>query len=86
MLSFLADSVATQADGTKYWAIAIVAVVLGIIAVAEALIAVFSVNGMARNPEASKGLRTTMLIGMGLIESIAIYDLLIAIFLVFIAK
>jgi F-type H+-transporting ATPase subunit c len=41
-------------------------------------------SGIARNPEAKGPITTTMIIGMALIESIAIYGLVIAIILLFV--
>ncbi|WP_420207843.1 ATP synthase F0 subunit C [Candidatus Electronema sp. JC] len=40
-------------------------------------------SGIARNPEAKGPITTTMIIGMALIESIAIYGLVIAFILLF---
>ena len=40
-----------------------------------------ALEGIARNPNASKEIFTPMIIGLALMESIAIYGLLIAIFL-----
>lgn len=40
-------------------------------------------EGIARNPEASGKIMTTMIIGLALIESLAIYTLVIAIILLF---
>ncbi|WP_446009046.1 ATP synthase F0 subunit C [Candidatus Electrothrix sp.] len=40
-------------------------------------------NGIARNPEAKGPITTTMIIGMALIESIAIYGLVISFILLF---
>jgi F-type H+-transporting ATPase subunit c len=40
-------------------------------------------SGIARNPEAKGPITTTMILGMALIESIAIYGLVIAIILLF---
>ncbi len=40
-------------------------------------------TGVARNPEAKGAITTTMILGMALIESIAIYGLVISIILLF---
>ena len=40
-------------------------------------------SGIARNPEAKGAITTTMILGMALIESIAIYGLVIAFILLF---
>lgn len=39
-----------------------------------------AVSGMARNPGAAGNIRTTLIIGLALIESLVIYALLIALF------
>jgi F-type H+-transporting ATPase subunit c len=44
-----------------------------------------AVTGIARNPEASGKIMTTMLIGLALIESLAIYTLVVALLLIFVA-
>ena len=43
-----------------------------------------AVEGISRNPGASGKITTTMLIGLALIESLAIYTLLIALILLFV--
>jgi len=42
-----------------------------------------TVEGMARQPEASKLLRTTMIIGIAFIEALALYALVIGFLLIF---
>lgn len=44
-----------------------------------------SVEGVARNPEASGKITVTMIIGLALIESLCIYTLLISFFLIFLS-
>ena len=44
-----------------------------------------SVEGIARWPEASCGIRTTMFIGIGVTDAVALYALVIAILLIFVA-
>jgi F-type H+-transporting ATPase subunit c len=44
-----------------------------------------AVTGIARNPEASGKIMTTMLIGLALIESLAIYTLVVSLLLIFVA-
>ncbi|GBE57183.1 ATP synthase subunit c, sodium ion specific [bacterium BMS3Abin01] len=44
-----------------------------------------SVEGIARQPEASGDIRTTMFIGIGVTEAVALYALVIAILLIFVA-
>ena len=42
-----------------------------------------ALEGMARQPEATRDLRTTLLISLALLESVAIYVLLICLILIF---
>lgn len=53
---------------------------LGILgcAIAQGIVASKTVESMARQPEMFGKLRTAMILGLGLIESLAIYGLLIA--------
>ncbi|HBR85907.1 MAG TPA: hypothetical protein DEA32_01835 [Firmicutes bacterium] len=43
-------------------------------------------ESIGRNPSASKDVRSTLIIGVGLIESCAIYILVIAIIMAFVIK
>lgn len=47
-------------------------------AIAQGIVASKTVESMARQPEMFGKLRTAMILGLGLIESLAIYGLLIA--------
>ncbi len=62
-----------------------VGIVLGTIlpALVEGRAAVKALEGMVRQPEVSSDLRTTMIIAMALLESTAIYVLLILLILIF---
>ncbi len=51
-------------------------------ALAQGLVGGKTVDAIARQPEAAGQLRTTMILALGLIESLAIYGLLIAFILV----
>ena len=51
-------------------------------ALAQGLVGGKTVEAIARQPEAAGQLRTTMILALGLIESLAIYGLLIAFILV----
>jgi len=44
-----------------------------------------SVEGIARQPEASGDIRTTMFIGIGVTEAVALYALVVSILLIFVA-
>lgn len=84
LINLLADEV-MSADTTKLWVIAIIAVCMAIVGIMEGLAVIFAINGTARNPEAAPKLRSSMLIGVALIETISIYLLIIAMLLLFVA-
>jgi F-type H+-transporting ATPase subunit c len=52
-------------------------------AIAEGLAAFKALDGIARQPDAAQDLRTTLLIAMALLESTAIYVLLVILILLF---
>ncbi len=56
----------------------------GCSSIGEAWLISKAIDGMARNPEASKNLRSSMIIGAALVETCGIYALLIAILLIFV--
>jgi F-type H+-transporting ATPase subunit c len=62
-----------------------IAIVLGAItpAIVEGLAVLKALEGMTRQPEASNDLRGTLIISMALLESTAIYVLLICLVLLF---
>jgi len=51
--------------------------------IGEGQICAKAIEGMARNPEASNQLRSTMILGCALDETTGIYGLLVAILLIF---
>ncbi len=53
-------------------------------AIGEAMVCVASINGISRNPEGYSKIRTTMILGCALVETTAIYALLVAILCLFI--
>ena len=55
-------------------------------AIGEAWAVVHALDGMSRNPELAGKLRTSMILGCSLIETTAIYTLLIAILILFVAR
>lgn len=59
---------------------------MGLAALAEGWSVSKAMEGIGRNPSSSKDIRTTMIIGVGLIESIAIYILVVAILMAFVVK
>lgn len=64
-----------------YAAIAIMAVMPS--AIGEAQVVVKALDGMSRNPEMAGKLRTNMILGCSLVETTAIYALLVAILIIF---
>lgn len=62
-----------------------IAIVLGAItpAVVEGLAVLRALDGMTRQPEAANDLRSTLIVAMALLESTAIYVLLICLILLF---
>ena len=64
-----------------YAAIAIMAVIPS--AIGEAFVVVKALDGMSRNPEMAGKLRTNMILGCSLVETTAIYALLVAILIIF---
>lgn len=75
----------TPADGGGVaWGALAAAFAIGVAAIGGALgqgkATSAAVSGMARNPGAAGNIRTTLIIGLALIESLVIYALLIALF------
>ena len=64
-------------------AIAILAVIPS--ALGEAFVCVHAIDGIARNPENYSKLRSTMILACALVETTAIYALLVAILCIFVA-
>ncbi len=53
-------------------------------AIGEALLCCHAIDGMSRNPEMYGKLRTAMILGCSLVETTAIYCLLMAILMLFV--
>lgn len=75
----------TKILSSKAWA---ATVLIGIACVAGALGMAWSImkttNNIAKQPEASGNLRTTMMLGLVFIETIVIYALIVAILIIFV--
>ena len=71
--------------GFKVLGAVLVMFVAAFSAIGEALVVVRAIDGMSRNPEAAGKLRTSMIIGCSLVETTAIYSLLVAILIIFVA-
>ena len=67
-------------------AAAIAMVSVGCSAIGEGLVCCHTIDGMSRNPEMFSKLRTNMILACALVETTAIYALLIAILCLFVAK
>ncbi len=65
-------------------AVAILAVMPS--ALGEALVCSKAIDGMSRNPEMYSKLRTSMILACALVETTAIYALLVAILILFVAQ
>jgi F-type H+-transporting ATPase subunit c len=72
-----------DATGMSYIAIGLATISMMSVGIGESMVAIKALDGMTRNPEMFSKLRSTMIIGCGIIESVAIYNLLIAIFIIF---
>lgn len=70
--------------GIKAIAAAIAIFASAVVAIGEAFIVMRSVDGIARNPEAGKNIRSTMIVGVALVETGSIFALLTVIFIIFI--
>jgi F-type H+-transporting ATPase subunit c len=82
---FAQEGEAGAADGGGVaWGALAAAFAIGVAAIGGALgqgkATSAAVSGMARNPGAAGNIRTTLIIGLALIESLVIYALLIALF------
>lgn len=65
--------------------IAICGFAIALVGVGEAFCAYKAIDGVARNPEAGDKVRTTLIIGVALVETCAIYNLVLAILVLFAA-
>lgn len=86
-LVFLADTTSAVTSDKGLLAIGIGLIVIGMAfsSIAEGLVCSNAVKGMARNPEAAGNLRSSMILGSAICETVAIYGLVLAILLIFVA-
>lgn len=84
LLAEVADN-AYSAAGLLYIGIGIIMIGMSMSSLAEGLVCSSALKGMARNPEASKTLRSSMILGVSLCETVAIYGLVLAILLIFVS-
>ena len=66
--------------------LAIACVGMSIVGLAEGLAVAKGMEGIGRNPSATIQIRSSMIIGVALIETVAIYILVIAILMAFVIK
>jgi ATP synthase, F0 subunit c len=69
----------------KFIAIGIMMASAGCNAIGEAMICCHTIDNMGRNPEMYGKLRTAMILGCSLVETTAIYCLLVSILLMFLS-
>jgi len=75
------DHAAAEAAVTvyPYWSPAVgMAIAAGLCGLGQARAIAAACEGIARNPAAANNIRTTLIIGLALIESLALYTLLVA--------
>ena len=84
ILNALMVLAAESAEGLKFIAIGLAALSMAGSAIGEGLVVAKAMEGMSRNPEMYGKLRTGMILGCSLVETTAIYALLIAILLLFV--
>lgn len=84
LLNF-ANILAGAESEMKYIAIGLAALSMIGSGIGEGLVCTKTIEGMSRNPEMYGKLRTGMILGCALVETTAIYALLIAILLLFVA-
>ena len=84
-MNFL-QSVVTLVDGVGgfYIGIGLILLGMGFSSIAEGLVCAAALKGMSRNPEATSKLRSSMILGVSLCETVAIYGLVLAILLIFV--
>lgn len=70
--------------GMLYIGIGIIMIGMSMSSIAEGIVCHAALTGMARNPEATKTLRSSMILGVSLCESVAIYGLVLALLLIFV--
>ena len=83
--TFLEEVAAVPDNSLKFIAIGLAALSMAASGIGEALVVSKSIDGMSRNPEMYGKLRTSMILGCALVETTAIYALLIAILCLFVA-
>lgn len=70
----------------NFIALGIACLGMGLVGIGEGLAVYKAMDAIGRNPSAAGNIRSTMIVGLALIETIAIYILVIAILLAFVVK
>jgi len=74
-----ADGDTAAATAAYWWSPAVgMAIAAGLCGIAQGNSVAAACEGIARNPAAANNIRTTMIIGLALIESLALYTLIVA--------
>ncbi len=73
-----------SAASSLYIGIGIIMIAMSMSSIAEGIVCASALKGMARNPEAAKNLRSSMILAVSLCETVAIYGLVLAILLIFV--
>lgn len=85
-MNFLQSVVTLVVDGVGgfYIGIGLILLGMGFSSIAEGFVCAAALKGMSRNPEATSKLRSSMILGVSLCETVAIYGLVLAILLIFV--
>lgn len=70
----------------NFIALSIACIGMGLVGIAEGWAVAKAMESMGRNPQSAKDIRSSMIMGVALIESIAIYILVIAILIAFVVQ
>ncbi len=83
-LAETAEANVYSAASSLYIGIGIIMIAMSMSSIAEGIVCASALKGMARNPEAAKNLRSSMILAVSLCETVAIYGLVLAILLIFV--
>lgn len=67
----------------EYIAIGLICLAIAVVGFAEGMATTKALESTGRNPDAASKIRTTLIVGCALVETCAIYSLVIAILLIF---
>ena len=72
------------AQGMKYIGLGLMLLVMAAVSIGEGLVCRAGVEGVSKNPEAASKIRSVMILGTALVETCAIYTLLLAFLVIFV--